>query len=132
MRPPRGLFCTRHLVSAASPRICSALSAYVRHPRVLLFPPSGTRVCFCSSPACRHPACSCLHFSAPRVLLLSHLEAGQNRADGKIDRLIYFIVGGLAVKGGLDFYSLKDAQREFGQKVAKELRQEASYAAKKS
>ena len=66
------------------------------------------------------------------MLQLSHLEAGQNRADGKIDRLIYFIVGGLAVEGGLDFYSLKDAQREFGQKVAKELRQEASYAAKKS
>ena len=48
---------TRHLVSAAC-------HEFVRYP-VLLF---GTRVCFCPS-SCRHPACSCLHCSAPRVLL---------------------------------------------------------------
>ena len=48
---------------------------------------------------------------------------------------MYFIVGGLVVKGGLDFYLLKDAQKEFGQKVysiANELRQEASHAAGES
>lgn len=39
------------------------------------------------------------------------IEGGQEfeRTDSKINRLVYFIVGGLVVKGRLDFYLLKGA-----------------------
>ena len=77
---------------------------------------------------------------------IDRLEASQHRTDGKIetiqarldnkiDRLIYFIVGGLVLMGGLDFYLLKEAQKEFGQKVdsiANQLRQEVGRAARRS
>ena len=66
---------------------------------------------------------------------IGRLGTGQNRIDSKIDRLMFFIVGGLVLKGGLDFYLLKEAQKVVEQKmysIATEPRQEASYAAEES
>ena len=66
---------------------------------------------------------------------IGRLGTGQNRIDSKIDRLMFFIVGGLVLKGGLDFYLLKEAQKVVEQKmysIANEPRQEASHAAEES
>ena len=45
------------------------------------------------------------------------VDAKGDKTDAKVDRLLYFFIGGILLKGGVDFYMTKEVQAEFEQKI---------------
>ena len=41
-----------------------------------------------------------------------------DKTDSKIDRLLYFFISGILLKGGFDFYMIKEVQSKFEHKIA--------------
>lgn len=45
------------------------------------------------------------------------MDSKSDKTDGKIDCLVYFFVDGLVLKGGFDFYMIKEVRKDFEGKV---------------